>query len=110
MPEKTKEVIPLDRKWLYALKGGDKVVRMIGGTIPLLLTVTFVTERVVAAGPWQFSRMYGLEIDGVIGSDGTPQTPVLSYIRKPTKMEEAEIHARNLKPTSGEPSTTKDPF
>jgi hypothetical protein len=48
---------------LTEIEEGDKVVRMIAGTIPHPLTVTKVTAQVIECGPWMFDRATGAEID-----------------------------------------------
>lgn len=42
---------------------GDRVVRMIAGTIPHELKVTEVTDKMIVCGCWTFDRMTGAEID-----------------------------------------------
>lgn len=105
-----KLTVPLDRKWLYALTGGDKVLRIIGGCTPMLMTVNFVNERVVSCGPWRFSRMWGLEVDDVMGSDGTPKTTVLSYIRKPTEEEISGGRVLTIESAPKDPYSKAIPF
>jgi hypothetical protein len=60
---------------LRDLKVGDKVTRMLAGTIPLELKVSEVTEDRIICGAWEFDRNLGYEIDeyfgwGVPGEDG----------------------------------------
>jgi hypothetical protein len=45
------------------IKPGDIVVRMLGGTIPMELVVTEVSDTVITCGDWTFDRNTGAEID-----------------------------------------------
>jgi hypothetical protein len=57
------------------LKPGDKVTRMIAGTIPCELPVRAITDEFIYLGPpewdldqcWKFDREYGYEIDEDLG-------------------------------------------
>jgi len=46
---------------------GDKVQRIMGGSIMMHLKVTEVTEKRIICGPWEFSRENGMEIDEDLG-------------------------------------------
>jgi hypothetical protein len=48
---------------LSDIKAGDRVTRMLGGEIPMKLTVTEVTLQVIFCWPWMFDRRTGAEID-----------------------------------------------
>lgn len=77
------------------LKVGDRVVRMLAGTIPMTLAITGIDELYVYCGAnydsenkddfagWKFNRFVGYEVDedlgwGVLQEDGTIYTG--SYI------------------------------
>jgi hypothetical protein len=64
---------------------GDKVTRMMGGSIPMELTVTAVTEDRIICGPWEFDKRTGAEIDEDFGwgpgfSGSYIQVPGVTYI------------------------------
>lgn len=42
---------------------GDKVTRMLCGTIPITIKVTNVTEDRIICGAWEFDKTSGIEID-----------------------------------------------
>jgi hypothetical protein len=42
---------------------GEVVVRMVGNTLPMFMTVTKVTEDQVICGDYTFDRETGMEID-----------------------------------------------
>jgi len=48
------------------LKIGDKVTRMLCGTIPMDLKVTDITEDKIICGAWEFDKTTGVEIDDMI--------------------------------------------
>jgi hypothetical protein len=52
---------------LKELAVGDRVVRMLAGTIPMELVVTAVTEERIICGAWEFDRTTGAEIDEDLG-------------------------------------------
>jgi hypothetical protein len=56
-------------KWLEEIKTGDRVVRMLAGTVPMTLKVTDVTDDRIVCGAWAFSRANGAEIDEDLGWD-----------------------------------------
>lgn len=56
-------------KKLSELVAGDKVRRMLGGTVPMDLIVTEVTDGLIICGWWTFSRSNGAEIDEDLGWD-----------------------------------------
>lgn len=51
------------------LKVGDKVTRLLAGTIPMELEVTEVHENTIVCNLWTFSRKNGAEIDEFLGWD-----------------------------------------
>lgn len=48
------------------LKVGDKVTRMLCGSIPMVLRVTDITEDRIICGAWEFDKITGFEIDDMI--------------------------------------------
>ncbi|MEO5366970.1 MAG: hypothetical protein H7831_11620 [Magnetococcus sp. WYHC-3] len=46
-----------------SVKVGDTVTRLLGGTMPMDLKVTEVTDDLIICGPYQFSKRTGGEID-----------------------------------------------
>ena len=48
---------------------GDKVTRIMAGSIMMHLKVTEVTEKRIVCFPWEFSRENGMEIDEYLGWD-----------------------------------------
>ena len=44
-------------------KVGNKVTRMLAGTIPMILVVTEVTDDKIVCGWWEFDKVTGAEID-----------------------------------------------
>lgn len=64
---------------MKAIKVGDKVRRLLGGVVPMELTVTEVDEKFIHCGDWKFSREGGYEVDeelgwGVPDADGKIRT------------------------------------
>ena len=53
-----------------SVKIGDKVIRILAGSIEMPLKVTDITETRIICGPWEFSRETGGEIDEELGWDG----------------------------------------
>lgn len=53
-------------KWAH-LKVGDKVTRMLAGTVPHELTVTAIEGNVITCGAWSFDMATGGEIDDYFG-------------------------------------------
>jgi hypothetical protein len=49
------------------IKIGDKVTRMLAGTVPMELLVTAVTDDTIVCGAWTFDRVTGVEIDEELG-------------------------------------------
>ena len=45
------------------LKIGDVVTRLLGGAIPMRLSVTDITNSRIICGPWEFNKTSGVEID-----------------------------------------------
>ncbi len=69
------------------LKVGDVVTRMLGGTVPMKLTVSAITDRVITCADWQFDKATGAEIDEYLGW-GPPPLMTGSYL-DPSKTEYA---------------------
>ena len=59
------------RSWLFALRPGAHVRRLLGGSVPMDLIVTEVTAQHILCGPegvgWMFDRETGAEVDEEIG-------------------------------------------
>jgi hypothetical protein len=58
---------------LDALQVGDKVTRMLAGTIPMQLKITQIDD-LIHCGPWTFHRDTGCEVDLELGWDGITTT------------------------------------
>ena len=71
---------------------GDKVKRIIGGSIVMALKVTEVTEKRIVCGPWEFSRENGMEIDEDLGWDENGSG---SWIKKGVRMTEYWIKTKS---------------
>lgn len=58
------------------IKPGDTVRRMLGGTVPMDLLVSEVTDTEILCGPrdegWMFCRKTGAEIDPELGWGAPP--------------------------------------
>ena len=67
------------------LKVGDVVTRMLGGSIPMKLSVSGITDRIITCSDWQFDRVTGAEIDEDLGW-GAPPLMTGSYL-DPSKTE-----------------------
>jgi hypothetical protein len=52
---------------LQSVKIGDKVIRMLAGTLPMELIVTDITKDKIRCGDWEFSRRNGAELDADLG-------------------------------------------
>ena len=67
------------------VKAGDKVTRMLAGTIPVELNVTEVTDTEILCGPrdvgWMFDRVTGAEIDEDLGW-GPPPKMTGSFLKR----------------------------
>lgn len=50
-----------------SVKVGDKLTRVLGGKVPMPVTVTAVTADRIVCGPWTFSRLNGAELDDFLG-------------------------------------------
>lgn len=61
------------------MKIGDKVIRMLAGTVPMNLTVTGITDATIFCGDWEFDRVTGAEIDEFLGW-GPPPLQTGSYL------------------------------
>lgn len=61
------------------LKVGDVVTRMLGGTIPMRLSVSAITDRIITCSAWQFDKATGAEIDEDLGW-GPPPLMTGSYL------------------------------
>ena len=76
---------------LKEVKPGDKIVRMLAGTIPMELIVTEVTETEILCGArdegYLFDRKTGAEIDEEIGW-GPPPKITGSYLRVKVPLSE----------------------
>ncbi len=74
---------------------GQKVVRLLAGTIPMPMIVTKVHEGLVWCGPWSFDDETGIEEDAELGW-GVGSGITGSYIREATlkEWEEARDHVR----------------
>lgn len=64
----------IHKEWLAQLKVGDPVVRMLGGTVPMPLTVTEITDIRIICVHWEFNRANGAEVDEYLGWDGVTKT------------------------------------
>jgi hypothetical protein len=49
------------------LKVGDKVLRLLGGSVPMWLHVTGLTDTLITCADWTFDRTTGAEIDEYLG-------------------------------------------
>ena len=49
------------------LQVGDVVTRMLGGSVPMMLTISAVTDTLIICGGWKFCRKTGVEIDEGLG-------------------------------------------
>lgn len=67
------------KETLEHVKVGDKVVRMLAGTIPMTLGVTGLTEKEILCGPYTFSKVNGAEIDHDLGWDETKTGSFLKF-------------------------------
>lgn len=65
---------------------GQKVIRMLAGTIPIPMKVTSVHEGLVSCGPWTFDDETGVEEDPELGW-GTSSGITGSYIKEATEQE-----------------------
>jgi hypothetical protein len=54
------------------IKPGDRVTRMLGGTIPQELIVQNVTDTIIDCG-WTFDRKTGAEVDEDLGWGPPPK-------------------------------------
>jgi len=50
-----------------SLRPGDKVTRLLCGSIPMEITVTKVDDTLVHCGDWTFDIMTGAEVDEDLG-------------------------------------------
>lgn len=66
-----------ERKGFMSIKPGDKIERLLGGSVPMELVVTDVTETEIVCGPWRFCRLTGGEIDEDLEWDGIHTGSVL---------------------------------
>lgn len=66
------------------MKVGDKVTRMLAGTIPMELTITAMTEDRIICGDWEFDLKTGAEIDEELGWGPPPKFAMTgSFIKMP---------------------------
>lgn len=62
------------------IKPGDKLTRMLAGTVPMEMEVEFVDDEFIfCVGGWKFNKEFGYEIDedlgwGVPDADGKVTT------------------------------------
>ena len=45
------------------LEAGDTIIRMLGGSLPMPLKVTAISENEIICGAWTFDKVTGAEID-----------------------------------------------
>lgn len=66
----SKRVLPSD---FADTKVGDRVIRVLAGSVHMPLTVSAVTDELICCGPWTFDRKTGAEIDDLLewGVHGT---------------------------------------
>ena len=63
---------------------GDKVTRMLAGTIPMELAITKITEDRIICGAWEFDKKTGAEIDEELGWGPPPEFEITgSFIKMP---------------------------
>jgi hypothetical protein len=74
------------------LNVGDVMTRMLGGTIPMKLSVSAITDRIITCSAWQFDKATGAEIDEDLGW-GPPPLMTGSYL-DPSKTEYATLCGR----------------
>lgn len=61
--------------YLSELQPGDKITRMLGGSIPMQLIVDKIEDNIIyAKGGWKFNQQTGCEIDEDLGWDGVTNT------------------------------------
>lgn len=70
-----------------ALDIGDEVVRWLGGTIPMRLKITAITDDRIVCGPWEFDRVTGAEIDDELDW-GPPPKMTGSYLDRVAALAE----------------------
>lgn len=68
------------------VKAGDKVTRLLAGSIPMELQVVSVDDRLIHCGPfgWTFCRDTGAEVDECLGW-GAPPLQTGSFLVKDKK-------------------------
>lgn len=76
------------------LKPGDRVVRMLAGTIPMPLTVTSIENGVITCGAYTFNAENGGEIDEDLGWN-PPHTPTGSILVLPPKDSDIFLGTEN---------------
>lgn len=54
------------KKTFEYVEVGDKVNRMLAGSLMMLLQVSEITDDQILCGPWVFDRKTGHEVDDVI--------------------------------------------
>lgn len=69
----------------HTLTVGRPVTRMLGSRVPMIVTVTKVTEATIECAPWVFNRDTGMEIDHEMGWDGLNTTGSTLRIGGPVK-------------------------
>lgn len=93
------EYIPMPFEDLMKIKKGDVVERMLAFQIPQYLNVEIVTDERIVAGPWEFDRETGLEIDEDIQDMSIPLMDRLqiSYIKRVlTEEEKQKVQLQNI--------------
>lgn len=63
------------------MKVGDKLTRLLTGTIPHIVTVTELTDDRIICGHWKFDRATGAEIDDYFNF-GPPPKMTGSYLKE----------------------------
>jgi hypothetical protein len=78
------------------LKVGDKVTRMLAGTIPMTLVITEIKGDRILCGDYEFDKVTGAEIDDFLGWGAPPKMTgsfIAQYSHAPLPEDEIE---RNL--------------
>ena len=86
----------------HTIQTGDRLTRMLGGKVPMLVTVTGVNylAGTLTAGAWLFNRDTGMEIDPAMGWDGVNSTG--STLRAPDPKMDAERRQRTIEAAATE--------
>ena len=63
---------------------GDMVTRLLGGSVPMELRITAITEDRIICGSWEFDKATGAEIDEDMGWGPPPKFAFTgSFIKMP---------------------------